>query len=214
MMNWKNLKAGLIDENPVFVLYLGACSVLAITTTLNAAIGMGVSVIFVLLMSNIIISALRKIIPNEIRIPVYIVVIASLVTIVEMLIHAFSPSLYSALGTFIDLIVVNCIIMGRAEAFANKNTVFDSALDAIGMGIGYTFALIAMSIIRQILGSGSIGFNNPFTNEVIFNWQIIPKGYEISMFTSNVGGFITFAILSALLAAYANSKKLKKKGDK
>ncbi|HCY06745.1 MAG TPA: electron transporter RnfE [Erysipelotrichaceae bacterium] len=206
MDRMKNFKAGFIDENPVFGLYLGICSTLAITTTLNSALGMGVSVIAVLVFSNVIISMLRKIIPDEIRIPVYIVVIASLVTIVEMLIHAYSPSLYSALGSFINLIVVNCIIMGRAEAFAGQNNVFDSALDGIGMGLGYTFSLVAMSLIRQILGTGAIGLSNPFTDEVIFNIQIIPSGYEISLFNNNVGAFITFAILAAALAAYKNKK--------
>ncbi len=210
MDRMKNFKAGFIDENPVFGLYLGICSTLAITTTLNSALGMGVSVIAVLVFSNVIISLLRNIIPDEIRIPVYIVIIASLVTIVEMLIHAYSPSLYSALGSFINLIVVNCIIMGRAEAFASKNSVFDSALDGIGMGLGYTLSLVAMSVIRQIIGTGSIGLSNPFTDAVIFNFQIIPTGFEVSLFKSNVGAFLTFAMLAAALTAYKNSKEAKK----
>ncbi|NLC97161.1 MAG: electron transport complex subunit RsxE [Erysipelotrichaceae bacterium] len=211
MDRWKNFKSGFLDENPVFGLYLGICSTLAITTTLNSALGMGVSVIAVLIASNVIISALRKIIPDEIRIPVYIVIIASLVTIVEMLIHAYSPSLYSALGSFINLIVVNCIIMGRAEAFASKNSIIDSALDGLGMGLGYTLSLVTMSLIRQIIGTGSIGLSNPFTDDVIFNFQIIPTGYEISLFKGNVGAFLTFAILAASLTAYKNSKKEAKK---
>lgn len=213
MSLFKNLKTGFIDENPVFGLYLGICSTLAITTTLNSALGMGVSVIAVLVFSNVIISALRKIIPDEIRIPVYIVIIAGLVTIVEMLIHAYSPSLYSALGSFINLIVVNCIIMGRAEAFASKNNVTASALDGLSMGLGYTFSLIAMSLIRQLLATGSIGLTNPFNDNIIFNWNIIPQAYTISLFKSNVGAFLTFAILAAALAAY-NSNSKKRKGVK
>ncbi len=210
----KNLKTGFIDENPVFGLYLGICSTLAITTSLNNALGMGVSVIAVLVLSNVIISSLRKVIPDEIRIPVYIVIIAGLVTIVEMLIHAYSPGLYSALGSFINLIVVNCIIMGRAEAYASKNSMLDSALDGIGMGLGYTFSLIAMSLIRQILSTGAVGLNNPFTEEVIFNFQIIPETYAVSLFKTNVGAFLTFAILAAALAAYKNKKTVKSKEAK
>ncbi len=200
----KNLKTGFIDENPVFALYLGICSTLAITTSLNNALGMGVSVIAVLVLSNVIISSLRKIIPDEIRIPVYIVIIAGLVTVVEMLIHAYSPSLYSALGSFINLIVVNCIIMGRAESFASKNNVVSSALDGIGMGLGYTASLVVMSFIRQILSTGAIGLTNPFNESVIFNLQIIPEAFSISLFKTNVGAFLTFAILAAALAAYKN----------
>lgn len=209
MNRLENFTAGFLRENPVFGLYLGICSVLAIPTSLNNALGMGVAFMCVLIMSNIIISLIRNIIPNEIRIPVYIVIIATLVTIIEMLIHAFSPSLYSALGAFINLIVVNCIILGRAEAFASKNGVFDSALDGIGMGLGYTASLVAISVIRQILGTGVLSLSNPFTNAEIFNIQIIPVGFEISLFTSPTGAFLTFAVLAAALAAY-NGRKNKK----
>lgn len=209
MNRLENFTAGFLRENPVFGLYLGICSVLAISTSLNNALGMGVAFMCVLIMSNIIISLIRNIIPNEIRIPVYIVIIATLVTIIEMLIHAFSPSLYSALGAFINLIVVNCIILGRAEAFASKNGVFDSALDGIGMGLGYTASLVAISVIRQILGTGVLSLSNPFTNAEIFNIQIIPVGFEISLFTSPTGAFLTFAVLAAALAAY-NGRKNKK----
>lgn len=162
-MNRKeNFTAGFIRENPVFSLYLGLCSTLAITTTLNNAIGMGVAVIVVLIMSNVIISLIRNITPSEIRIPVYIVIIATLVKIIQMLIKAYAPSLDSALGVFIPLIVVNCIILGRAEAFASKNGVFDSALDGLGMGLGYTVSIILMSAIRQIIATGILSFDNPF----------------------------------------------------
>ncbi len=204
MSRMENFKAGFFKENPVFSLYLGVCSALAITTNLNNALGMGVSVIFVLVLSNVIISAMRNIIPEDIRIPVYIVIIATLVTIIEMLIHAFAPSLYTALGAFINLIVVNCIILGRAEAFANQNTVFDSMLDGIGMGIGYTLSISAMSIIRQILGTGLLNLSNPFTEALIFEIRLLPQGFEIPLFTTAAGAFLTFALLAAALSAYNN----------
>ena len=200
---------GLLTENPVFGLYLGICSTLAITTSLNNAIGMGVAVIFVLTFSNIIISAMRNIIPNEIRIPVYIVIIATLVTIVEMLIHAYAPSLHSALGAFISLIVVNCIILGRAEAFASKNGILASAMDGISMGIGYTLSLLVMSLIRQILGTGILSFSNPFTDATIFSFTIIPENYVISMFKDPTGAFFFFFCCAAALTAYINHKKKK-----
>ncbi len=210
-MNRKeNFTAGFIRENPVFGLYLGLCSTLAITTTLNNAIGMGVAVILVLVMSNVIISCIRKITPSEIRIPVYIVIIATLVKIIQMLIKAYAPALDSALGVFIPLIVVNCIILGRAEAFASKNSIFDSALDGLGMGIGYTCSIIVMSIIRQVLATGILSFENPFNVEqVLFQIQIIPEDYIISMFSQPIGAFITFAMLAGILAAYKNAKAAK-----
>ena len=151
-MNRKeNFTAGFIRENPVFSLYLGLCSTLAITTSLNNAIGMGVAVIVVLILSNVLISLIRNITPSEIRIPVYIVIIATLVKIIQMFIKAYAASLDEALGVFIPLIVVNCIILGRAEAFASKNGVIDSALDGLGMGLGYTASITLMSCISHIL---------------------------------------------------------------
>lgn len=210
MNRWKNFTSGFIRENPVFGLYLGICSVLACSTTINNAIGMGVCVIITLLFSNIIISLMRNIIPNDIRIPVYIVIIASLVTVVEMLVNAFSPALASSLGTFISLIVVNCIILGRAEAFASKNGIMDSILDALGMGLGYTLALLAMAFIRQIIGTGVLSFANPFNAEqILFSFTIIPENFTISLFSSSAGAFLTFGILAGLLAMY-NGKKAEK----
>ncbi len=201
MNKMENFKAGFIRENPVFGLYLGLCSALAISTTLDNAIGMGVSVTIVLLLSNIIISAIRKITPHEIRIPVYIVVIATLVTCVEMILHAFMPSLYTSLGEFISLIVVNCIILGRAEAFASKNNIVDSALDGIGMGLGYTFSLILISFTRQFLSTMSFSLSNPLTNELIFNVELTAlEPFKIDLFGTNVGAFLTFACFAALFA--------------
>ena len=149
MSLWKELTKGVLRENPLFVLVLGMCPSLAITTSVANGIGMGVAFTGVLLASNIVISMLRKVIPNSIRIPSYIVIIATFVTMVEMLLHAYSPALFKSLGVFIPLIVVNCIILGRAEAFASKNGLTRSILDALGMGLGFTFALVTISTFRK-----------------------------------------------------------------
>ncbi len=207
----------LLTQNPVFGLYLGICSTLAITTTINNALGMGIAVVFVLVLSNILVSCVRNITPEDIHIPVYIVIIATLVTIAGMLIQAFTPSLYQALGAFIDLIVVNCIILGRAEAFASKNTVGASAKDGLMMGISYTLGLLAMSLIRQILGTGVLSLDNPFNNTQIFALRLLPEGFEIPLFTTPTGAFLTFACIAAAIAAYNNSlneEKPIKKGAK
>ena len=216
MNRMASFKAGLIKDNPVFSLYLGICSTLAITTSINNAIGMGAAVIMVLIMSNMIISAIRKIVPDDIRIPVYIVVIATLVKIIQMLIQAYAPALNTSLGVFIPLIVVNCIILGRAEAFASKNGILDSALDGLGMGLGYTLAVLAM--IRELLATGALNLVNPFDEtQVIFNIRLIPEEYTIGLFSSPVGAFLTFACLAAALAAYkthsdAKAKEVKQNG--
>ena len=203
MNRFENFKAGLIKDNPVFSLFLGICSTLAITTTVNNAIGMGVSVIIVLIMSNVIISCVRKITPDEIRIPVYIVIIATLVKIIQMLIQAYAPSLNTSLGVFIPLIVVNCIILGRAEAFASKNGILDSALDGLGMGLGYTLAVLSMSFLRELISTGGIKVVNPFNEaQVWLNLHIIPENFTVSIFGSSVGAFITFAVLAAAVGAY------------
>lgn len=199
----------MIYNNPVFGLYLGICSTLAITTTLNNAIGMGIAVIFVLTISNIVISLIAPLTPDEIHIPVYIVVIATLVTVVGMLMQAFTPELYSTLGTFIDLIVVNCIILGRAEAYACSHNVAESARDGLMMGLSYTFSLLAMSLIRQILGSGVLELSNPMTNQVLFSLRLIPAGFEIPVFTTQTGAFLTFAMLAAGVAAIKNNDEKK-----
>ena len=205
----------LLTDNPVFGLYLGICSTLAISTNINNAVGMGLAVTVVLVLSNVLISSVRNLTPNDIHIPVYIVIIATLVTIVEMVVHAYTPSLYSALGTFLDLIVVNCIILGRAEAFASMNPVGPSAVDGLSMGASYTVSLIAMSFIRQLLGTGCISWLNPFTNAEVFNIRLIPAGFEIPLFSSQVGAFLTFACLAAAVSAYKNHlAEAEKKGAK
>lgn len=203
MNRMQNFKNGLIKDNPVFGLYLGLCSTLAITTSINNAIGMGVAVICVLILSNVIISAIRKIVPDDIRIPVYIVIIATLVKIIQMLIKAYTPALDTSLGVFIPLIVVNCIILGRAEAFASKHGVLDSALDGLGMGLGYLLAVLAMSFIRQILATGVLSMTNPFDeSQVLFAITLIPESFTINLFSTPVGAFVTFACLAAALGAY------------
>lgn len=213
MSLFKNLSNGLVKENPVFALYLGLCSVLAVSNTISNALGMSVAVIIVLTVSNVIISALRKIIPSEIRIPVYIVVIATLVKIVEMLMQAYTPELYTALGVFIPLIVVNCIILGRAEAFASKNSVGASAIDGIGMGLGYTVGIFMLAAIRQLFATGALSLINPFNQAVIFDITIIPTQFTIPLFAQPAGAFITFAVLAALLEVYKQAgEKPAKKG--
>ena len=206
---WENFKSGFVKENPVFALYLGICSVLAITTTLNNALGMGITVTIVLILANTIVSLLRKITPNEIRIPVYIVIISTLVKSSELLIKAYAPTLDTALGVFIPLIVVNCIILGRAEAYASKHSVIESAVDGLGKGLGYTFGLIIMSVIRQALGTGVLNLTNPFTGNMIFEIQIIPADYVISVFTQAVGAFLTFALIAAAVSALNARKQTK-----
>ena len=183
---------GFFKENPVLVLVLGTCPTLAVTTSVENAIGMGLATTFVLFMSNIFISLLRKVTPNEVRIPIFIVVIATFVSIVDLLIQGFVPALAESLGLFIPLIVVNCIVLGRAEAFASKNNVFDSILDGLGMGIGFTIALIILGTVREILGSGAIlGYEIPFM-----------KGTEILIFVLAPGAFFVFGYVIALTRAF------------
>ena len=183
------LTKGIIKENPVLVLVLGTCPTLAVTTQASNAIGMGIAFTFVLICSNIVISLLRKIIPDKVRIPCYITIIAGFVTIIELVMEAYAYSLYEALGIYLSLIVVNCIILGRAEMFANKNKPFDSLLDAIGMGIGFTLTLFVMASIREIFGNGTwFGMEIP-----------VLKDNNISLMTMAPGGFFVFACLMALV---------------
>lgn len=179
---------GLVKENPTFVLMLGMCPTLAVTTSAINGIGMGLSTTAVLVMSNMLISMLRKIIPDSVRMPAFIVVVASFVTIVDFLLEGFVPSLYSALGLYIPLIVVNCIILGRAEAYAMKNGPLLSAMDGIGMGLGFTIALVCIGSLREILGAGTI-----------FGIKVTPAGFEpISIFILAPGAFFVLSILTAL----------------
>ena len=187
-------KEGLLTKNPVFVQLLGMCSTLAITTSLFNGIGMGLSVTIILICSNVLISALRKVIPSQIRIAAYIVIIAGFVTVVDLLMQAYLPELSESLGVFIPLIVVNCIILGRAEAFASKNGVLASALDGLFQGIGYTTALVIECVIRELLGSGTFGGGLLNGGEGI---RIIPEGYPAMQLVMPVGGFLTLGFVIA-----------------
>ena len=194
-MNFKKgLYEGLLTKNPVLVQLLGMCSVLAITTNLFNGLGMGLSVTIILICSNVLISALRKVIPSQIRIAAYIVIIAGFVTIVDLALQAFLPDLAESLGVFIPLIVVNCIILGRAEAFASKNTVGASFLDGLFQGIGYTVALVIMCVIRELLGNGTFGGGLLNGGNGI---RIIPEGYPAMMLIMPVGGFLTLGFVIA-----------------
>ena len=202
----KNFLKGIIIENPLLVSILGTCPALATTKTVEAAIGMSILFTIVLVCSSILVSLLRKVISEEIRTPAYIVIIATFVTIVKMMTQAFLPELYSTLGVFISLIVVNCIVLGRAEAYASKNGVFDSFIDALGMGVGYALALILMAFFREIIGAGSLSIGKVFTFIPQYTLQILPKGYAIKLFQDPPGAFIVFAIILAVIAFIKNRK--------
>ncbi len=190
------LTNGIIKENPVLVLVLGTCPTLATTTSVSTAIGMGIAAAIVLICSNILISLLRKIIPDSVRIPCYIVVIAGFVSVVQMLVQAYFQDLYDALGVYLPLIVVNCIILGRAEMFASKHSVGESALDGIGMGLGFTLTLVVMATLREVLGAGTFaGIPVPFFST-----------YNIPILTQTPGGFFIFGCLIALVARITHGK--------
>ena len=200
-------KEGLLTKNPVLVQLLGMCSTLAITTNLFNGLGMGICVTMILICSNVIISALRKVIPGQIRIAAYIVIIAGFVTMVDLLLQAFLPTLSESLGVFIPLIVVNCIILGRAEAFASKHGVVASALDGLFQGLGYTIALVVMSIIRELLGNGTFGGGLLCGGEGI---RVIPEVFPAGLMVMPVGGFLTLGFLIA--GAQWLMKRLERKG--
>ena len=184
---WERLWNGLVRENPVLVLMLGMCPALAVSTQAANGIGMGLSTLAVLVLSNLVISCLRKVIPDQVR---YIVIVASLVTVTELLIKAYLPDIYEALGIYIPLIVVNCIILGRAEAYANKHTPMLSVMDGIGMGLGFTAALTLAGALRELLGTGKI-----------FGAQLLPEGFGMTIFIQPPGAFLVFALMIAVLNA-------------
>ena len=182
---------GVVKENPTLVLMLGMCPTLAVTTSAINGFGMGVSTLVVLVMSNLVISALRKMIPDDVRLPAYIVIVASLVTVVELLMEAYVPTIYNALGIYIPLIVVNCIILGRAEAYASKNPPLLSAMDGLGMGLGFTVSLFAIGFIRELLGAGTV-----------FGAQVMPAAYKpVAIFLKAPGAFLVLAVLVIILNA-------------
>ena len=196
---------GLFKENPVFILMLGLCPTLGVTTQVINALGMGAGVIFVLIFSNIFVSLLKNIIPPSVRIPSYIVIIAAFVTIVEMVMHAYAPSIYQSLGIFLPLIVVNCIILGRAEAFANKNTIVDSFLDAVGMGLGFTIAILIIALIREVFGSGTItlfavgGFDGVIKIPLLYT-------YPVRIFTLAAGALLLMGYLKGFFEWFSKRK--------
>lgn len=190
---------GVIKENPTLVLMLGMCPTLAVTTSCMNGFGMGVSTLVVLVMSNLVISALRKVIPDAVRLPAYIVIVASLVTVVELLMEAYVPDIYDALGIYIPLIVVNCIILGRAEAYASKNPPLLSAMDGLGMGLGFTISLSVIGLIRELLGAGTV-----------FGMQVMPSAYKpIAIFIKASGAFLVLAVLVIIM----NSLKIKNRAN-
>jgi electron transport complex protein RnfE len=206
-------KEGIFTGNPLFVQLLGLCPALAITTSIMNAVGMTMAFTFVLILSNITISLIRKIVPDEIRIPVYIIVVATFVTCVSLLMQALMPALYDSLATFVNLIVVNCIILGRAEAFASKNKVVPSIVDALGQSLGYGLALLIISAIREIIGTQSITLSNPFDSTQSVTLDLLTE-FKISFFTSAAGAFVTMGIILAVIAAMKQAKENKaKKGD-
>ncbi len=216
------LTKGFIKENPVFVFLLGMCPALAVTTYVETAIGMGILVIFVLLMSNVVVSLIKNFIPQQVKIPAYIVIIATFVTIVDMLTKAFAPELSKSLGVFIPLIVVNCLILGRAEAFASKNNVVDSAIDGVGMGIGFTIGLGTIALVREVLATGNVAYGKylplPFEGsvlELIFNADVAKNvsNYSNKVFGMAPGAFLTLGLLLALFA-YIRKQKEKKAAEK
>ena len=200
----KQFRDGLLTQNPVLVQLLGMCSVMAISTTLFNGIGMGLSVTIILICSNIVISLLRKVIPSKIRIAAYIVVIAGFVTMVDLLMQAYLPDLSESLGIFIPLIVVNCIILGRAEAFASKNSVAASAMDGVAQGIGYTVVLVIMCVVRELLGNGTFGGGLLGVDGA--GIRILPEQFPAMMMILPVGGFLTLGVLIAVVQHFLNKK--------
>lgn len=199
MNKLKIILNGIVKENPTLVLLLGMCPTLGTTSSAMNGLGMGLATTFVLFCSNSVISLIKNLIPNTVRIPAFIVVIATFTTVVQMLLQAYVPSLYAALGIFLPLIVVNCIVLGRAEAFAAKNSVFDSALDGIGMGLGFTLALTLLGSIRELLGKGSI-----------FDLTILPSDYGILVFILAPGAFLALGMVIATKNYFSNRPKASK----
>ena len=199
MNQLNNFTKGVLKENPILFSLLGLCPALAVTTKLETALGMGIAFTFVLIMSNIVISLIRKIVPNELRIPIYIVIIATFVSTIEMLLNAYFPSISKNLGIYLPLIVVNCIILGRAESFASKNNIYSSFIDAVGMGIGYTLILAIISIIRELLGAGKITVLGNIVLNIndLFNSNQLP--IFTSFFTSSAGAYLILGLLFALV---------------
>ena len=217
MKKSKIILNGIINENPTFVLFLGMCPILATSTSVYSAIGMSVCVFLVLLLSNTIISLVSRITPDEIRIPVYIIIIATIVSAISMLVEAFAPGIYSTLGAYLQLIVVNCIILGRAEAFASKNSVVDSIMDAIGISIGFLASMFVVALLREVIGTGAITMND-LNGNLWFKVTIIPAAYTIPLFVQPMGAFLVLgicvAVFTAVKQSIADKKAAKEKAAK
>jgi electron transport complex protein RnfE len=196
MNQWKNFSKGFLKESPTFIIVLGTCPTLAVTSSASNALGMGLATTFVLAGSNMVISMVKNQIPDKVRIPAYVVIIAAFVTVVELVMKAYTPALSKSLGIFIPLIVVNCIVLGRAEAFANKNNVISSIIDGVGMGLGFTFALLILGSIREFLGNGSV-----------FNMRIYPENFVTLLFVLAPGAFIVYGYVMAVVQKINKSKK-------
>ena len=220
-MKVKNIfKEDLLTKNPTYVLLLGMCPSLAITTSIDNAIGMTMAVTLVLVLTNIVVSLIRKLIPTEVRLPVYIIIIATFVTCISLLIEAYAYTLFEALGIFLPLITVNCIVLGRAEAFASRNKVGYSAIDGLASGLGFGIGILSISFVRELFGTGNIVLHNPFSNgKEIFNLfgsmniEHITTSYAIPLLTSGAGAFLVFGLLIACVNTFINLKnaKLEKK---
>lgn len=220
MKNRTIFKEGILTQNPIFVLMLGLCSALAITTTIDNAIGMTIAVTLVLIGSNVIVSLLRKIIPSEIRLPIFIIIIATFVSCITMLAEAFTYELYKGLGVFLPLITVNCIVLGRAESFASKHGPLKSLLDGLATGLGFGAALISIAFIRELLGTGNIVLHNMFTNNEFFNLMSLigleeySSTIQISLFSTGMGAFLVLGLLMALYNFVSDKIANKKKAVK
>ena len=214
-------KEDILVKNPIFILLLGMCPSLAVTTSIDNALGMTVAVTLVLMLTNVVVSLIRKLIPTEIRLPVYIIIIATFVTCITMLIQAYAYPLYEALGIFLPLITVNCIVLGRAEAFASRNKVGHSVLDGLATGLGFGLGLVCISFFRELLGTGNIVLHNPFdSGKEIFNLfglmgiEDVTTKYAISLFSSGTGAFLVLGLLIATITAISNYKANKKEKNK
>ncbi len=206
MTKRENFLKGLFKENPVFVFLLGMCPTLAVTAFVETALGMGILVILVLIGSNVVVSLLKSVIPSEVRIPAYIVIIATFVTIIEMLTNAYAGALADSLGVFIPLIVVNCVILGRAESFASQNKVFDSLIDAIGMGVGFSLAVVIIAFFRELLATGAISYGTYLPIPVTGSVRLFSAEYGMTFFGVPAGAFVTLGLILAVIAAFKNSK--------
>lgn len=216
-------KEDLFTKNPTYVLLLGMCPSLAVTTSIDNALGMMIAVTIVLMLTNLVVSLIRKLIPSEVRLPVYIIIIATFVTCVSLLVEAYAYPLYEALGIFLPLITVNCIVLGRAEAFASRNTVGHSVIDGLASGLGFGLGILSIAFFRELLGTGNIVLHNPFNNGVeifnlfgLFGIEEVMAKYSIPLFTSGAGAFLVLGILIAIVASISNLKanKVKKETTK